>query len=88
MGYLMERFGMTMLRIKPGTCPECGVKHDPEQPHKQQSLAYQYKFYDQHGRWPTWVDALAHCPDDIKDFWCKALAERGIKIEVAQDADN
>lgn len=64
----------------PGTCPECAVKHEPEQPHNQQSLVYQYKFYDQHGRWPTWADAMAHCPDDVKTYWKEALSKRGINL--------
>ena len=59
--------GMTLIgRTPEGTCPECAVKHDPEQPHNQDSLTYQYKFYDQHGRWPTWADAMAHCSDELK----------------------
>lgn len=50
MGYLKEVHGMTLLGKTPeGTCPECAVKHSPEQPHNRDSLAYQYKFYDKHG---------------------------------------
>jgi ribonuclease I len=65
----------------PGTCPECATKHDPEQPHNQQSLTYQYNFYDAHGRWPTWEDAMAHCSDKVKTVWIAALAEHGITVE-------
>lgn len=64
----------------PGTCPECAVTHDPDQPHNQQSLAYQYKFYDEHGRWPTWADAMVHCPDHIKQFWIEELAKCGVVV--------
>jgi len=82
MGYLKERHGMTLLGKTPeGTCPICDVKHDPKQPHNRDSLAYQYKFYDENGRWPTWADAMAHCPEDIKGFWTKALRERGVEVE-------
>lgn len=81
MGKLQEMHGMTLLGKTPdGTCPMCAVKHDPEQPHNQQSLAYQYKFYDQHGRFPTWADAMKHCPDEIKAFWVEALTEQGVEI--------
>lgn len=79
MGHLPFRL---LGKTPPGTCPECAVAHPPEQPHDQQSLTYQYKFYDQHGRWPTWEDAMAHCPFDIKLYWSNALAERGIVVEV------
>ncbi len=82
MGHLKEKHGMTLLgNTPPGTCPMCAVTHDPEMPHNLQSLAYQYKFYDIHGRWPTWADAMAHCSDEIKAYWCSALAERGIVVD-------
>lgn len=63
-----------------GTCPECATAHDPELPHNRQSLTYQYKFYDRYGRWPTWLDAMAHCPDEIKQLWADALREHGVEI--------
>ena len=81
MGYLKDKHGFVMLgKTPPGTCPECAVKHDPSQPHNLQSLAYQYHFYDEHGRWPTWFDAMAHCSDSVKEFWVTALRERGVEI--------
>ena len=80
MGYLHEKYGMTLFGGTPeGTCPECAVRHDPAQPHNRDSLVYQYKFYDRHGRWPTWEDAMAHCTDEIKEYWKQALRERGDK---------
>lgn len=81
MGFLKEKHGMALIgRVPEGTCPECAVKHDPEQPHNRDSLAYQYKFYDKHGRWPTWEDAMAHCSDDIKEFWRMELSRRGVSV--------
>ena len=36
MGYLKKIYGMALLGKTPeGTCPECAVKHDPEQPHNR-----------------------------------------------------
>ena len=82
MGYLNDRHGMMMIGKTPeGSCPTCAYKHDPWMPHNKDSLAYQYKFYDEHGRWPTWKDAMEHCPDEIKNAWINALTERGVKIE-------
>ena len=81
MGYLKEHHGMTLLgNTPPGTCPECATTHEPYMPHNQQSPAYQYKFYDQHGRWPTWEDAMAHCSKKVKELWMQALRDRGIEI--------
>lgn len=81
MGYLEKEHGLTMVSGTPeGTCPECAVAHEPEMPHNKDSLAYQYNFYDKNGRWPTWEDAMAHCPEEIKEAWRQALRERGIDV--------
>lgn len=64
-----------------GKCSVCATDHEPEYPHNQQSLFYQYKFYNDNGRWPTWKDAMAHCSNEIKEFWTKELEERGVKVE-------
>ena len=86
MGFLNDRHGMTLLgQTPPGTCPICATKHEPEQPHNQQSLAYQYKFYDENGRWPTWADAMAHCSDKIRDYWTRELENRGIKVNGEEE---
>jgi predicted glycoside hydrolase/deacetylase ChbG (UPF0249 family) len=80
-GHLQEKHGMTLFgNTPPGTCPECATTHDPDQPHNQQSLTYQYKFYDQHGRWPTWADAIAHCSPEVKQLWRESLKEHGIEV--------
>ena len=69
-----------LLKTPPGTCPECAVAHPPEQPHNQQSLAYQYDFFGKHGRWPTWADAIAHCDEQTKKAWTEELAKHGITV--------
>jgi hypothetical protein len=74
----------TLLPCKPGVCQECATAHEPEQPHNQQSLYYQYHFYAQTGRWPTWADAMDHCLEEVKAAWVQALRERG--EEVTPDA--
>jgi len=68
-------------KVPPGTCPVCAVEHEPEYPHNRDSLYYQYKFYDEHGRWPTWKDAMSHCTENMKEIWIQELTKRGIKIE-------
>lgn len=82
MGYLKEKHGFVMIgKTPPGACPKCAVKHDPKLPHNRDSLAYQYMFYDENGRWPTWADAMAHCSDEIKAFWQEQLEAYGVKID-------
>ncbi len=71
---------MMMMPAKEGTCPECAVPHEESQPHNAQSMFYQYYFYNQKGRWPTWNDALSHCPDDVQSRWKSQLRLKGIKI--------
>lgn len=81
MGYLHDSHGVTLAgNTPPGTCPMCAVKHDPAQPHNLQSLTYQYKYYDQHGRWPTWEDAMEHYLPEVKEYWITALREHGVEI--------
>jgi len=83
MGQLYEKHGMILFdKTPPDTCPMCAVEHDPAMPHNLHSLAYQYKFYDKYGRWPTWADAIAHCADDIQVAWREALAEYGIVVDA------
>lgn len=80
-GYLKARHGIILPgKVPAGTCEECATMHDPRMPHNQQSLAYQYKFYDQHGRFPTWADAMAHCDEEMQQYWTNALRERGITV--------
>lgn len=39
-----------------------------------------------HGCWPTWEDAMAHCEPDIQVFWCKQLRAPGVDIEDCGNA--
>lgn len=69
-----------MFPAAPETCPECAVKHEPDEPHNRSSLFYQYHFYNEHGRWPTWEDAMAHCSEETKALWKTELEKRGVKV--------
>ena len=53
----------------PGKCSVCAADHAPDQPHDAQSLYYQYAFYADHGRWPTWADAISHCSPETQAMW-------------------
>lgn len=80
MGHLKP---FTMIgRAPEGTCPECAIKHNPKAPHDVQSLFYQYKFYDGHGRFPTWVDAMEHCTNEVKAMWTEELRKLGMSVDV------
>ncbi|HHY0551860.1 TPA: hypothetical protein ACVU5P_004179 [Vibrio parahaemolyticus] len=71
----------TVLPPKPGTCPECGVKHNPNEPHNKDSLAYQYQFAKEHGRWPTWKDASAHCSEEAICILKGVLTKHSVEFE-------
>lgn len=78
----MNKEGFTLIKnVPPGTCPKCAVKHEPELPHNQQSIFWNYWFYEQNGRWPTWKDAMEHCTEEVKARWTQALAENGIILD-------
>lgn len=68
----VETKTFTLIPPAPGNCPICAYKHEPDQPHNRHSLYYQMAFHQQHGRWPTWADAMAHCSEEVKQAWMNA----------------
>lgn len=67
----------------PDACQVCGTRpaHLPTEPHNALSLYYQYTFYGEHGRWPTWKDAVAHCDPNTQATWEAELRSRGVWTE-------
>jgi hypothetical protein len=65
-------------------CPLCGAEHQPHEPHNRDSLHYNYDFLAQHGRWPTWRDAVAHCDPEVQARWLAALTQKGVNIDAAE----
>ncbi len=73
-----------MLPAKAGTCEWCAVDHKPEDPHDATSLFYQYRFYNEHGRWPDWRDAMSHCTVELVKSWSSELAKLNIDINKGE----
>lgn len=71
---------MSLLPPAPDKCQVCAVDHEPHLPHNQQSLYYQTAFNIEHGRAPTWADAMEHCDDNMKRFWTEELLKRGVVV--------
>ena len=69
-----------LLPPSPYLCQACAVDHPIEDPHNRGSLYYQFKFHADHGRWPTWVDAMDHCDEKTKAEWSKELLAAGVKL--------
>lgn len=90
MGFLFERYGMSLVDIPTtgGKCPECGMLHDKWAPHNRDSLQYMYRFYDKHGYWPSWHDAMTHCDKETQNAWAKELRARNIDINTRPDKLN
>lgn len=68
------------LKPPPETaCQTCGHNpaHQPDEPHNKQSFYYQYAFYGEHKRWPTWKDAMAHCDPETQQKWEQQLRQMG-----------
>ncbi len=80
--------GFRLVRgpMKPGQCPDCATVHDQTYPHNQQSMFWQYSFYEKNGRFPTWEDAMAHCTPEMKKVWIASLAERGVVVSNVEPA--
>ena len=70
-----------ILPPKPNVCPECAVKHGPNEPHDLHSLYYQMYFRLKYGRQPTWKDAMNHCDEQVRKMWEEELLKIGEKIE-------
>lgn len=78
----MQTRDLALMPPARGTCPTCAGQHDPEQPHRPDSLYYQVAFQRAHGRWPTWVDALAHCDERTREAWLYEL--RALAIDTGE----
>ena len=77
----------SLLPPREDVCQECATDHEWDQPHNQQSMYYQYRFYSMHDRWPTWTDAMQHCSPDVRKVWKEKLIEMLLEkgMEVPED---
>ena len=70
----------TLLPPPPDVCSQCARYHEPDEPHDQQSIYWQYAFLAEHDRWPTWNDAMAHCTPEVQARWREVLREHGVEM--------
>lgn len=75
---------ITLLPPRTDRCQTCGSKHEESEPHNAQSLYYQTKFNMENGRSATWLDAMAHCSNDVKSLWRTGLINLGVDIDAGQ----
>lgn len=68
-----------------GQCSQCGIIHDPDAPHNRSTLAYQYSFYAEHDRWPSWADAMAHCTPEVRAGWETRLRLLGVNVDAPEE---
>ena len=80
----IEIKGLTLLPPRPDVCQECARDHTKEMPHDATSLYYQTKFNLENGRAATWMDAMAHCSDEMKKVWRECLSQKGIDVDGGQ----
>lgn len=74
---------MTRVVIEPpgaGKCPICACCHPENAPHNRESLYYQMRFRQEHGRFPTWKDAAAHCTDEMRAVFKEQMRQSGVDI--------
>lgn len=72
---------LQMLPPAEHLCPICAVEHEADLPHNAQSMYYQMRFKEHHGRHPTWADASAHCSTEMRSLWKEELLLRGAWTE-------
>jgi hypothetical protein len=77
---------LTLLKPHPSKCEECAAEHRAEEPHNASGIYYQVFFQMQHGRSPTWTDAMSQCSDEMKSLWISGLARFG--VTVTPDGDS
>lgn len=75
---MSDRAKLNFLQVPEGACPECGAIHHPSQPHKWGEEFYMHDFFEKHGVYPSWGDALAHCREDVRNNWRGILLEAGV----------
>jgi hypothetical protein len=71
----------TLMPAPAGVCSQCARDHEPEAPHDALSLHYQVVFNAEHGRAPTWADAMAHCAPGVRALWTERLVALGETVE-------
>ncbi|MDE1914698.1 MAG: hypothetical protein KGJ57_17640 [Sphingomonadales bacterium] len=80
----MTEVTMMLLPPRKGLCQTCATEHEPHLPHNAQSLYYQTKFNMEHGRAPNWIDAMAHCTEEMRAWWTEGLAAEGVDVASGQ----
>ena len=71
--------GMMLMPAAKGTCHFCATTHGPDDPHNWWSIFYQMRFQMSYGRRPSHADAVAHLPEERRELYRLALADRGIE---------
>lgn len=74
----MAEGSWSLLPPRPDVCQECATKHEPGAPHNKDSLYYQMRFHAEHGRYPAWSDAIAHCTPDVQASLKEYLEGMGV----------
>lgn len=73
-----------LMPARAGTCETCATAHEPHLPHNAQSLFYQTRFNIEHKRAATWLDAMAHCSDEMQALWREKLIELGVDVDAGE----
>lgn len=76
--------GFILLPPAAHLCQVCAHDHPSDQPHNAQTLFYQTKFFMDHGRAPTWMDATGHCSPEVREHWLSALRDLGVDVDAGK----
>ena len=78
---IADEFDKDEIRvIAPGRrkCPQCADRHGPHEPHNKNSLYYRAQFYQKHGRFPTWEDAMEGLSQMMTAYWRGEMRKKGV----------
>ena len=69
---------LQLMPPAPHLCQVCGSDHGAGEAHDPTSVYYQYAFYENNGRYPSWRDSIAHLDAEHQQHWLDELAEQGL----------
>lgn len=75
------RWNARILPPAPWKCQRCAKEHKEREPHDANSFYYKFYMLNVVWREATREEAMAHCPEEVKEKRTKALERHGIDIK-------
>lgn len=77
----MAKSGIVPIKERENGCNQCGMIHEENEPHFNDSIRWMVLFYQKNNRLPTWKDCVSHLALPVRIHWIKRLREEyGIDV--------